>query len=69
MISGGRHSGTSWSWATKLEPALLVLPGGSADPSWVVMKLTGYLSLEYTTIIQNVDGSPFLPLAHSALCP
>ena len=69
MISGGRRSGTSWSWATKLKPALLVPPGGSADTTWVVMKLAGYLSLEYTTIIQGVDGSPFLPWAHSALCP
>ena len=44
-------------------------PDGSADPSWVAMKLTGYLSLGYTTIIQGVDGSPFLPWTNSALCP
>ena len=53
--------GTSWSWATKLEPALLVPPGGSADPNWVVMKLEGYLFLGYTTILQGVEGSPFCP--------
>ena len=69
ILSGGRRSGTSWSRATKSEPALLVPPGGSADPTWVVMKLAGYLSLEYTTIIQGVDGSTYLPWAHSALCP
>ena len=57
--SGGRRSGTSWSWATKMEPALQVPPGGSADLTWVVMKLAGYLSLIYITIIQGVDGSPF----------
>ena len=53
----------------QMEPALLVLLGGSADPFWVVMKLAGYLSLEYTTVKQGVDGSPFLPWAPSALCP
>ena len=61
ILSGGRRSRTSWSWATKLEPALLIPPGVSADPIWVAMKLTDYLSLAYTTIIQGVDGSPFLP--------
>ena len=69
ILSGGRRSGTSWSWATKLEPALLVPAGDSADPSWVAMKLTGYLSLGYTTIIHGVDGSSFLPWTNSALCP
>ena len=59
----------SWSWATKLEPALLVHPGGSADSTWVAMKLTGYFSMEYTTIIQDMGGSPFLPRTNSALCP
>ena len=51
-----------------MEPALLVPPGGSADPTRVVLKLAGYLSLGYITIIQGVDGSPFLPWVHSALC-
>ena len=61
IISGGRHLGTSWSWATKLKPVLLVPLGGSADPTWLVMKLAGYLSLGYSTIIQGVGGSPFCP--------
>ena len=68
-ISGGRRSRTSWSWATKLKPALLVPPGGSSDCTLVTMKLTGHLSLGYTTIIQDEDGSSFLPWTNSALCP
>ena len=55
-------SRTSWSWATKVEPALLVLPCGFADPTWVAIKLAGYFSLGYTIIIQDVDGSPFFAL-------
>ena len=51
----------SWSWASGLEPALLVPPCGSAYPTWVVVKLAEYLSLGYTIIIQGVDGTPFCP--------
>ena len=69
IISGGRRSKTSWSWATRLEPALLVSPGGSVDPTWVAMKFIGHLSLGYTTIIQGVDGSYVLSWTNSALCP
>ena len=69
MIYRGRRPRMSCSRATKMEPALLVPPGGSADGTMAAMKLTGCLSLGYTTIIQDEDGSPFLPWTNSVLCP
>ena len=54
---------------TKMEPVLLVPPGGSADRTLVATKLTGYLSLGYTTIIQDEDESLSLLWTNSALCP
>ena len=66
IISGGRRSGASWSWATKLEPALLVPPGGSADPTWVCDKVS---RLFVSGIYHNYTGCGWTPLfARGTFC-
>ena len=57
IISGSRRPRTSCSWATRLEPALLVPLGGSADPTWAAMN-----RLFVSGIYHNYTGRGWIPL-------
>ena len=61
VVPGRHHSRTSWLWAIKVGPALLVLLDGSAHHTLVAAKLTSYLSLGHAGIVQGKDRCSLFP--------